>query len=349
MEKNISINCDSKLEILFHSHKFAPGHYNILSALLTVKDPYKYYSLFLDQKYFLFDRKLLNFKSSKRYGDVNVHLNSSIKTFILILTARLLRKRSVIFLHEPINNLTHKFSHYPKISQKLRLACVKVINDLICTFSDRIIVFSDNSYLNVPARFLSKTKKSRLPFVDTHARNPIAKNSTDISKIIISYIGTVASDHAFDEFVQWVCQSNLDRQNIQFRIFTKSLIDEKIISKLERICDIHHGSVLSDAEINAAFRASTFTWCVYKSASQSGVLPMALMNQSVPLVSKAFGNDLEIYRECTVLIGNTDPKSLDYQLCQFIPDVAKLQSKTRDIFSQYHDVKNFNCEDLLYV
>ena len=338
-----------KKTLRIHSHKFSPAHYNSLQAILLNKEIADIDSLSLTKDYYDFDPSLAKLKTDSDVGEVNVHLNSSIKTLFLSVLAKVRGKKNILFLHEPIKCISTKISAYPNFFDKVRLVLIKVVNDALCMFADQLIVFSQNSYLNTPERFVKKTRQLCLPFEDGYLDISNGIKKVKSNKITVSYIGTVANDHAFYEFVQWATESELDRHLVEFRIYTKSTIDPNVLRKIKSRCSVESGRVLTNEEMLAAYRSSTFTWCVYRSANQSGVLPMALMNKSIPLVSRAFGSDLEKYSGCCVLIDDRSVVHLDKQIRLAPLKLGDLQVNARNAFLRYHNAQRFNWKEIFNV
>lgn len=332
-----------------HSHKFSPAHYNSLQAILLNKEIADIASISLSEDYYDFDPSLTKLRADSVVGDLNIHLNSSIKTLLFSVTAKVNGKKNILFLHEPIKCISKKISAYPNFLDKTRLVLIKIVNDAICMLADQLIVFSQNSYLNTPERFIKKTIQLCLPFEDNYLDISNGLQKVKSGKITISYIGTVANDHAFYEFVQWAIESGLDRRLVEFKIFTKSTINPNVLERLRGRCAVKSGRVFTNEEMLDAYRSSTFTWCVYRSANQSGVLPMALMNKSIPLVSRAFGSDLNKYIGCSILIDDRTVVNLDKQIQLHRLEIEKLQVNARKAFQKYHNAKMFNWKEIFNV
>ena len=110
----------------------------------------------------------------------------------------------------------------------------------------------------------------------------------------ISYIGTIAEDHAFDRFVEFA-EKALQRNlvgGLSFQLVTRSVPDTDTTRRLAPwvACGRMHiqsGRPLSNDEINAAFASSVVVWNAYSRSMQSGVLPKAYMFGTPVLVSEA--------------------------------------------------------------
>jgi len=112
----------------------------------------------------------------------------------------------------------------------------------------------------------------------------LSKRSNYREKRYISYIGTVAPDHAFAKFMNYVehAVANDLFMNYKFLIATSSSLDRKFIFKSEKgeISDrleIVDGRWLSNREINRFYAKSLLVWNAYDRSTQSGVLPKSFM------------------------------------------------------------------------
>ena len=330
----------------FHSYKFAPAHYYTLEAFLSDEDIRYKATYALDEKYYDFGSLEVRIPQENSNKTVHIHLNSSVFTLLHIIMCWLLRKDTIILMHEPILDLPGKLKHYSQCEQKIKIFIVKYINDLICLFSKKIIVFSKTAEANLRPKFKLKASRQKLPFTLRDAsENKINKSE----KIQICYIGTIANDHNFDAFIDWVQSSELDRDHYNFNIFTKDKINIEDREKLSKLCHITDGRILSMSEMAMAYKHSDFTWCVYSSSNQSGVLPMALMYGSVPLVSEAFGEDICDYIDCTILISDLASHSLDRKIREATGEVGKLKTAARDAYDCHHNPKFMKWEKILNV
>jgi len=114
----------------------------------------------------------------------------------------------------------------------------------------------------------------------------------------ISYIGTIAEDHAFAEFLDFVaacCERNLFPAH-QFLIATKSSLSTLARSAVATAVGsgrlvVQAGRPLTNEEINAYYAGSVVVWNAYKRSMQSGVLAKCYMFGTPVLVSTANANE----------------------------------------------------------
>jgi glycosyltransferase involved in cell wall biosynthesis len=114
----------------------------------------------------------------------------------------------------------------------------------------------------------------------------------------ISYIGTIAEDHAFKEFVHLMHESISEGtiSGYSFLIATRSRIPEEMSSIIEsgvlsgRLV-VQSGTPMTNEQINGFYAQSHLVWNAYKRSMQSGVLPKAYMFGTPVLMSVANQNE----------------------------------------------------------
>jgi hypothetical protein len=131
------------------------------------------------------------------------------------------------------------------------------------------------------------------------------------AKDCIAYIGTVAADHAFDRFVDFV-ERAVTRgllPGMTFAIATRSEIPQRERAILARLAAsgrvvVQSGRALSTHEINAFYRRSIVVWNAYHRSNQSGVLPKAFMFGAAVIASRGLSNEFVDDRVTGILIGD---------------------------------------------
>jgi len=114
-------------------------------------------------------------------------------------------------------------------------------------------------------------------------------SSSSNNRYFLSYIGTIAENHGFEEFVNYLLSSSVPG-DLKVLIATSSVLDEDVVKKLinkfgERIT-IQHGSFMSDETISEYYQKTKILWLGYKHSAQSGVLPMSFMYGTPVICSK---------------------------------------------------------------
>lgn len=105
-------------------------------------------------------------------------------------------------------------------------------------------------------------------------------------RLYFSYIGTVAADHSFKEYldlVEWAVVNN-KLEGVNFLIGTKSEFDVPDNLKKSSRVTIHKGTPMTDEEINAYYSSTMVVWNAYARTTQSGVLAKSFMFGTPALV-----------------------------------------------------------------
>ena len=148
------------------------------------------------------------------------------------------------------------------------------------------------------------------------------------ARIFISYIGTIAEDHAFDEFVRLmhVCICNESLVPHKFLIATRSEIPEKHSTVIEQCVlsgrlVVQFGSPMTNDQINDFYAQSYLVWNAYKRSMQSGVLPKAYMF-GTPVIMSTY-NQSEYFDEDVHGVLMSDQYSSE----EFEDAILKIQTK----------------------
>ena len=107
-----------------------------------------------------------------------------------------------------------------------------------------------------------------------------------LPRIYFSYIGTIAADHSFGEFLnfaEWAIRENR-MPEFKFLIATKSSFTVPDILKDSQRITIQQGRPLTDEEINAYYASTIVVWNAYARTTQSGVLAKSFMFGTPALV-----------------------------------------------------------------
>ena len=217
----------------------------------------------------------------------------SFSGLIDILLARFLSGATVVyFFHEPYDSFLAYLRSGFGIVHTLRISVVSLVSYLIVLFSDHVVLPSNNAVIGYQKSYGFMRKKGfRLPLLFDDERLPDSQLSP---RNRISYVGTVAPDHAFDKFLDFVLHATRNNwfPEFGFLIATKSRLSDAQMALIEIVpgrarIEIIQGSPLSNAEINHCFSRSVVVWNAYSRSMQSGVLPKAFMFGTPVLVASA--------------------------------------------------------------
>jgi hypothetical protein len=159
-------------------------------------------------------------------------------------------------------------------------------------------------------------------------------SEADARKEFVSYIGTDAADHAFDQFVDFVhtAITNGWLPEQKFLIATRSLIPDRQRHILSRHLQtgriaISEGRSMTTQEINGHYQNSLVVWNAYHRSMQSGVLPKAYMFGAAVIVLRRNASEFVDNHGTGILIDHND----DFTE---IRDAVEEVSRNRVAFSQ---------------
>ena len=161
-----------------------------------------------------------------------------------------------------------------------------------------------------------------------------------IERKYFSYIGTVAADHSFNEFLQFVekAVSDGDMPNIKFLIATKSEFEvPKALKESPRVV-IRKGKPLSNDEINEAYVSTFVVWNAYARTTQSGVLAKSFMFGTPAVVLKENLN--EFMEDGKTVKAIEDNKSFE--------EIEKAVSAITSSFESFSSAARKRFEDTFY-
>lgn len=332
------------MNALVISLNFHPGHFSHLVANYRLFEDSGYTAhLYVNKTFNKMDEKKvfskLNYPSELKKLkniDVAVFWFPSLKNIIEIIRLKIFFKTKIVYVyHEPFDSIQSYYKSGFRFKKILKICLINLVNMPVLFLSQKIILPSlaslalyekkytllNNNYVHMPLLFDDEAQLTQAP-----------------PKQFMSYIGTVAADHAFDRYVEFV-EAAVKRSwllGTRFLIATSSTIpaaQEKLLRPLMdsgRIA-IFSGRPMKNSEINNFYQESQVIWNAYNRSMQSGVLPKAFMYGAAVIVLRCNANEFIDNHSTGVLIN--DNKNLDE-----IRDAAlEIISKKDDYF--------FNCRN----
>lgn len=285
------------MKVILFSRRFNPGHCSHIIAnyrLLIEKGflvkfyLHQSYSSFLNFKY---KEKLIS-KLCNELSDTSFLIIwfPSISALINTLIIKIFYKAKVVYIfHEPHDNLRSFFNLDIGKLKLIRIFFISLINRFIAKYSDKIILPSRRALRT----YIKNYNYGDYKLIPLLYDDEYKKSYANIERVNISYIGTIAEDHAFYEFITFVssCLNRNKFVNYNFLIATKSLISIKYDSILSKHRNnprlkIYSGKPFSDNAINKFFSSSIVVWNAYKRSMQSGVLAKSYMLGTPVLISE---------------------------------------------------------------
>jgi hypothetical protein len=305
-------------KVILVSSNFNPGHYSHLLAnfklLIENKfDAYMYHHELFNNMSEIENERIFNrFDELKKIGKIDfaIFWFPSIKNIFDIVSLRFNYSTKIVYVfHEPFDGIKSYFKSGFGFFKIIKILLISLINYLIVLLSNKIILPSKKSLATFESKYLhTKKKYVSIPLLFDDESDVLKKYNCRNN---ISYIGTVAEDHAFDEFVIFTVhalQNNwFPRHN--FLIATKSSIPTSQRLALSPFVKsgkviIEEGKPMSNADINAHYNSSVVIWNAYRRSMQSGVLPKAYMFGTPLIVSEANLSEFFIGQMHGVVVSN---------------------------------------------
>lgn len=342
------------MKSLIVSLNFNPGHFSHLIANYKLfKEMGMIPTLFIHP---LFDKMDAENKFNKIHALSEIKLPEikvvvfwfpSIKNIFQILKLKIYSSAKIIYVyHEPFDSIKNYYSSGFGFLKVLRIILINLINVAIVRLSDKIILPSDKAF------YLYKSKytlvNNNFYYVPLLFDDENEKNVNLTKKQYISYIGTIAEDHAFDEFLKFLkisIKHNYFPQN-KFLIATKSVLSKQIKEELLKISGfkikIIEGKPLSNENINECYENSIVVWNAYHRSLQSGVLPKAFMFGTPIIALKKNKNEFINNNENAILINNNNNvEEIKMSIEKIIQNLSYFSENARNTFLTRFYYKNY--------
>lgn len=229
-------------------------------------------------------------------GDLFIVWFPSISVVFFLLFVRLFTQATTVYIyHEPYTSFASYRAAGFSCLKSLRVIAISLVSRFVCALSDKIILPSMRAFNAVPEAGFEPKRYAKLNLMFADESDPTALT---MSRNYVSYIGTIAEDHAFDEFV-YLMQKCVAEQRLtpfKFLIASRSVIPEKHLNAISQCMlsgrlVLQSGEPMTNGQINKFFSQSFVVWNAYKRSMQSGVLPKAYMFGTPVLVSASNQNE----------------------------------------------------------
>lgn len=320
------------MKAILVSRRFNPGHLSHIDANAMLLREAGYQTLFrLNKKFALFSKKEeCAIKTSLREciglskDSLFIVWFPSLAAMLDVMLVKLFSKCNIIYIyHEPYTSFRSYLNSGFGLIKTLRITGVSQVSKIICLLADKVVLPSANAFNAVPAARLNSHRYAQinLMFLD----EAITSNLS-LPRIFISYIGTIAEDHAFDQFVNFAYQAVRTNklQPYKFLVASRSNIPLGLKDKIDYCVgsgrmSIQTGAPFSNSEINNYYLSSFVIWNAYRRSMQSGVLPKAYMFGAPVLLSKINKNEYFISGIHGVSI------SSDYEMQDFCHAITEIE------------------------
>jgi hypothetical protein len=292
------------MNVLIISLNFNPGHFSHLIAnyKLFEESGLKAH-LYLNKSFNTMDeknefRKINDSRELRKMKTISaaVFWFPSLKNITEIIRLRLFYKTQIIYIyHEPFDSIKKYYNSGFGFKKILKICLIFLVSIPVVLLAHKIVLPSLTSLALYEKKYTILNKNY------THI-SLIFDDELDLAvvppKKFISYIGTVAADHAFDRFVEFaeVAIKNSWFPGMSFLIATSSEIPQRqseILSHLKQTqrLVISSSKPMNNSEINHYYLQSQVVWNAYNRSMQSGVLPKAYMFGAAVLVLRRNTNE----------------------------------------------------------
>lgn len=262
---------------------------------------------------------------------------------------KLLGNAKLIYLfHEPIDNyLSFRHSGFT-IKQILRLFLINEFNKFTTFISTYVLLASNKSYVTYRSRYKYLNSRYFLVPLLFDDESKLCSVNTSGRKYI-SYIGSIASDHAFEKFcafVVYAIKNNFFKDKI-FLIATSSTLNTQIKKELLSLGSsvnliIKDGVWLSNQEINYYFSKSVVVWNAYDRSNQSGVLAKSFMFGTPVLGNSLVLNEFIIDKINGIYLkNNSDEVEITAAIFDIMKDFDSYSTNSRRTFMKNYNYKKY--------
>ena len=334
------------------SLNFNPGHVSHMVASYRQLEELSYESwMYIDKQFVDFIPKGLRYviygEDKPFYSDVAIFLFPSYHNLREIVWMKRKCKSKIVYIfHEPLDKLSSYrkagFSHM----KMLKLRMINLISALTVRWSDVILLPSEKAVGYYEANRLYHNKNYYyLPLMYDDETNG---GEDAIRREYFSYIGTVASDHSFNEYLQFVCWAidNKVLTSLRFLIATKSRVE--MTDLMKRLMDsgrleLIEGRPLTNMEINRCYASSILVWNAYERTTQSGVLANAFMfGTPAIMLNKNLSEFAEDGKEVVAIDDNTSYTAIKQAVERVMADFSAYSSACRKRFLDVFYYRNYN-------
>lgn len=287
-----------------------------------------------------------------RYGtdacpqvELAIFLFPSHKNLALIHKLKLRGSKVVYIFHEPLAPMSDYRKAGFSYTYLMRLWVIDHISALTVKKSDVILLPSRKAMGFYESNTLYKN--ANYYYLPLMYDDELTEQLAVLPRQYFSYIGTIAADHSFVEyleFVRWAIKE--DRlSNIKFLIATKSEFEvPNDLQKSERVI-IQKGRPLSDQEINAYYASSVVVWNAYTRTTQSGVLAKSFMFGTPAVVlKKNLSEFTDEGKEVVAIEDNTSFAEIENAVLRVLSDFESYSNNARNRFLKSFYYRNYNGE-----
>lgn len=337
---------------LIISLNFNPGHVSHLRASYHQFEELGYESCYYVNPAFKGflpkgSRAIFYGEGKPKAADVAIVWFPSQKNLQVIWSLKRRFKTKIIYcFHEPVTS----FKEYHESGYTRKQVLIERIKDWIGAYtsniSDAVIMPSKKAYANYQEGKLYKNRNAiYMPLLYDDERT---EEHQKTGRKYFSYIGTVAPDHSFNEFVafiKWAYKQD-KLKGVNFMIATRSVVecDEVLTEMLDagRLKMIQ-GKPMDDETINGCYVSTYVVWNAYARTMQSGVLAKSFMFGTPAVVLRKNLSEFTVDgQEVVAIDDNTSFEEIEKAVLRITSDFEHYSSAARKRFEETFYYKQYN-------
>lgn len=337
---------------LIISLNFNPGHVSHLRASYHQFEELGYESCYYVNSSFKDylpkgSRAIFYGEGKPKAADVAIVWFPSQKNLQVIWSLKRKFKTKIIYcFHEPVTS----FKEYHESGYTRKQVLIERIKDWIGAYtsniSDAVIMPSKKAYANYLEGKLYKNRNAiYMPLLYDDERT---EEHQKTGRKYFSYIGTVAPDHSFNEFVafiKWAYKQD-KLKGVNFMIATRSVVecDEVLTEMLDagRLKMIQ-GKPMDDETINGCYASTYVVWNAYARTMQSGVLAKSFMFGTPAVVLRKNLSEFTVDgQEVAAIDDNTSFEEIEKAVLRITGDFEHFSSAARKRFEETFYYRKYN-------
>ena len=339
------------LKVLVISLNFNPGHVSHMIASYKQCEELNYDAAYYVNHQFV---KFLppnssvicagqEFPPNFMHIDIAIFLFPSLNNLSLMWKLKRNGTKIVYVFHEPLTSMNVYRKAGFSFLYLLKLQLIDCISALAVKLSNLILLPSYKAidYYKSNSRY----KNSNYHYLPLMYDDEAVDDIMSYSREYFSYIGTVAADHSFNEFLEFVSWAIKENKlpGLKFLIATKSeFAVPELLSSSSRVV-IYKGKPMTNNEINSHYASTYVIWNAYERTTQSGVLAKSFMFGTPAIMLyknlNEFANDGE---EVLAINDNTNKLEILSAINSIIDNFSFYSKKCRERFLTSFYYKNFN-------
>lgn len=259
---------------------------------------------------------------------------------------RKFQTKNIYCFHEPVIS----FKEYKESGYTTKQVLIERVKDWIGAYTsniaDAVILPSKKAYSNYMAGKLYKNRNIiYLPLLYDDERTEVHQRT---ERHYFSYIGTVASDHSFNEFlscIKWAYKQD-KLKDVKFMIATRSIVDcDEVMKDMVDAgrLKLIQGKPMDDETINGCYASTYVIWNAYARTMQSGVLAKSFMFGTPAIVLRKNLSEFTVDgQEVAAIEDNTSFEEIEKAVLRITGEFEHYTSAARKRFEETFYYRQYN-------